>query len=436
MYTEACEATHVRGEQSGEVLDLRMTCLATNLDEVRAFGEVLAGADGEALGRAVTGVQDLTPVTRCADVALLRSTVPLPRDERTLKTVGALRRSLMEVRALNELGNFVPARQRAKALRPQVEATGYKPLLAEVLELIGHAESQVDTTQAEHTLEDSFLVAEESRDDATAALATTTLIYVVGYGLDRPEGGKRWARISNAILNRLGPGHARTRSWMLNNLAAIYVGAGDFEQARPLFEQAIAIKEETLGKEHPDVAAGLSNLAQCYLELGLTRQAVEAAGKAIAILSTHGDPDTPFIADSYDVRGTTFCSVGRYREAAQDFQEALAILHRSGESSPTHPETGSALHGLGEVKLAQADPAGAARLFEEALSLREKAELDVTIVADTRFGLARALWDSGGDRTRARSLATQARTIFAAHDRTKREQVVTAWLEAHKHVNR
>src|SRR5258707_13249982 len=31
MYTEACEATHVRGEQSAEVLDLRMACLQERL---------------------------------------------------------------------------------------------------------------------------------------------------------------------------------------------------------------------------------------------------------------------------------------------------------------------------------------------------------------------------------------------------------------------
>ena len=37
MYQETCEATHVRGEQSAEVLDLRMRCLANNLDEVRAL---------------------------------------------------------------------------------------------------------------------------------------------------------------------------------------------------------------------------------------------------------------------------------------------------------------------------------------------------------------------------------------------------------------
>ena len=37
MYVEACEATHVRGEQSAEVLDLRMACLHEWLDGLRAL---------------------------------------------------------------------------------------------------------------------------------------------------------------------------------------------------------------------------------------------------------------------------------------------------------------------------------------------------------------------------------------------------------------
>ncbi len=40
MYQETCEATHVRGEQSEEVLDLRMRCLNENLDDVRALTTV------------------------------------------------------------------------------------------------------------------------------------------------------------------------------------------------------------------------------------------------------------------------------------------------------------------------------------------------------------------------------------------------------------
>src|SRR5262249_17292967 len=43
-YTDACEATQVRGEQSAEVLDLRMACLDDDLSAMSALARVLSGA--------------------------------------------------------------------------------------------------------------------------------------------------------------------------------------------------------------------------------------------------------------------------------------------------------------------------------------------------------------------------------------------------------
>ena len=51
MYAEACEATHVRGEQSAEVLDLRMDCLNRNRDSLRALTDVFATADADTVGQ-------------------------------------------------------------------------------------------------------------------------------------------------------------------------------------------------------------------------------------------------------------------------------------------------------------------------------------------------------------------------------------------------
>ncbi|HXU05417.1 MAG TPA: protein kinase [Polyangia bacterium] len=82
MYLQTCEATHIRGEQSAEVLDLRMSCLNDNLDQVRALTDVLATANVAAVSHAVTATQDLTPVSRCADLALLRSALPSPATKR------------------------------------------------------------------------------------------------------------------------------------------------------------------------------------------------------------------------------------------------------------------------------------------------------------------------------------------------------------------
>ena len=70
MYLETCTATHVQGEQSADVLDLRMSCLNDNLDQVRALTDTLLAADAEVVSRAASAAVNLTPVARCADVEI------------------------------------------------------------------------------------------------------------------------------------------------------------------------------------------------------------------------------------------------------------------------------------------------------------------------------------------------------------------------------
>ena len=54
----------------------------------------------------------------------------------------------------------------------------------------------------------------------------------------------------------------------LNNLAGLYQVQGDYARALPLYERALAIDEKTLEPEHPDVATTLNNLAVLYLSQG------------------------------------------------------------------------------------------------------------------------------------------------------------------------
>ena len=58
----------------------------------------------------------------------------------------------------------------------------------------------------------------------------------------------------------LGERHPDTAS-SLNNLAALLRAQGDYAAARPLFEQALAICKAVLGERHPDTATSLNNLA-------------------------------------------------------------------------------------------------------------------------------------------------------------------------------
>src|SRR5258706_5616758 len=69
MHLEACEATRVRGDQSEEMLDLRVECLQERLAEVKAQVDVLAHADARMVEKAVPAVRSLPPIAACADAA-------------------------------------------------------------------------------------------------------------------------------------------------------------------------------------------------------------------------------------------------------------------------------------------------------------------------------------------------------------------------------
>ena len=82
---------------------------------------------------------------------------------------------------MRDVANFRrgPA-SRAVALRPRVEATGYRPLLAELLELIGCMPAVMQPSRERRPCIEALFTAEAAHDDATAARAAADLVYLVG----------------------------------------------------------------------------------------------------------------------------------------------------------------------------------------------------------------------------------------------------------------
>jgi hypothetical protein len=50
----------------------------------------------------------------------------------------------------------------------------------------------------------------------------------------------------------------------LDNLARVHELAGDFAEAESMYQEALRITEDLLGKHHPDYAIGLGKLASLY----------------------------------------------------------------------------------------------------------------------------------------------------------------------------
>jgi tetratricopeptide (TPR) repeat protein len=51
-------------------------------------------------------------------------------------------------------------------------------------------------------------------------------------------------------------------------LAALYNNQGKYAEAEPLYQRALAIREQVLGPTHPDVGQSLNNLAALYNSQG------------------------------------------------------------------------------------------------------------------------------------------------------------------------
>ncbi len=97
-----------------------------------------------------------------------------------------------------------------------------------------------------------------------------------------------------------------------------------------------------------------------------------------------------------------------------------------------HPNLAYSFHGIGVCRVDLGRPELAIDPLESALSLRRKAA-DPGELGQTAFALARALWNSRADRSRAIELARQASEQLADVEPFGRESpeahAVARWLE-------
>ena len=80
----------------------------------------------------------------------------------------------------------------------------------------------------------------------------------------------------------LGPNHPDVAA-SLNNLAALYQAEGQYAAAEPLYTRALAINEKARGPDHPDVATLLENISALYTNMGKTDEAEKLTDRAAKI---------------------------------------------------------------------------------------------------------------------------------------------------------
>ena len=67
-------------------------------------------------------------------------------------------------------------------------------------------------------------------------------------------------------------------------MASLYDSQGKYNEAEPLYQQALALRQKLLGDDHPDVASSLNNLAGLYKSQGRYNEAEPLYQQALNIL--------------------------------------------------------------------------------------------------------------------------------------------------------
>jgi eukaryotic-like serine/threonine-protein kinase len=423
MYEDACEATHVRGDQSDEVLDLRMSCLSDRLGNVRALTDVFAKADEGVVLNAVSAAGTLPAVDDCADVPALRAVVKPPPDGSTSRRVEALGGEVAVVSALRATGQCTKAEQRGGRLVEEARDTKYRPLIADSLLAVGlMGDFCGDPEVAVGRLKEAYAEATKAHADLIAAEAAVNIPSLAVNRLGAGAMARDWVQIAAATIDRLG-GNDRLRGMVLSGEASVYRSEHDLARLVATTREAQLVTAKALGKDHPLAIVGLTNLGDALASAGRYDEALSADRIAREAGERVLGSEHPEVAGTISNECEVLNHLGRYAEAQIECERAMAIWREAG-TDETMRSFG--LTALGVALLGQGRPGEAVAPLTEAVEARVAGHLGPELVGESRFVLARALWSRPAARSRALMLARQARADSMSDAKAVAE--IDAWL--------
>ncbi len=362
--TEACEATRVRGEQSAELLDLRMSCLERKLYEIEAVVAVLGAASDTTVENAAEAVPGTGTLAECADAAQLLASARRGLLPGTTPQEQALQRTRAEISARAAAGDYRSALDRSQQLGDGPPALRRSTTWAEMLLERWHLQRKLGDTR------DAGLLAAIHAAEASGALQALVEGWL-DLALLRAEGkaqGSASEALGHALalservppsrefnhdslsmqanvamaqsdfaraeaLNRkllalkeadLGP-TALSTGITLSNLGLTLIRQGRYDEAEPLVQRALEIKRAALGDEHPDLVPVLERLARLARAANRWEQALELTERTLRLRLDAYGPRHPMVAASKRDLGTVYMYLGRKKEALAAAREGLEL---------------------------------------------------------------------------------------------------------------
>jgi tetratricopeptide (TPR) repeat protein/predicted Ser/Thr protein kinase len=332
-HRRACEATRVRGEQTEEVMELRMRCLRRRRAELDALLDVLARPDRELLSSPAQIASGLTSPAACDQVEALAAARP-PADPGKRAEIerieGVLAKGLAQLAVLR----YEPAAAQLAEALAAAERTGHRPLIAEIQLQRGLAAvEEQGWADAEERLHRAVELAEQAGDDRVRALA---FVHLVGVAANTGRYGEaeRWTRYAQATIERLGGDRALLAPLDLR-VAEAQRARGQAKQAEATYRRAIERLAAVHGAQSREVGLAHRDLAMALSEVNEHERAFAELARARDVLLAAFGPDNPEAAATTGLMGSVRYDQKRFDEAlALGREEQGALLRYFGASHP------------------------------------------------------------------------------------------------------
>lgn len=435
QYRDACEATHVRHEQSAFALDLRMTCLERRRRGLQATVDVLLDADTDVARRAQDVANALPPVSTCGDVERLVTTAPPPDDPADLAEIEAIEGELTGIDSLIHVRRTDAALAALDALVDRVDALGYAPLRigvkrrrGAILARTGEDEAGIDE------LEEALALALETelwREASTVArtiarrrigaaplLGEAEIYADMALSLARSEAAlpeDRWyamrtlasvhqaqsrnddaleefertRQLAKRTFGESSPQYAETSRAQ----AQLHARLGHYEEAEPLLAHALSVTEENRGVNHPDVADVLATFAILHGRQGEYEEAATLLERTVRIYNDAAGPDSPYTARARINYGVALKGLKRYEEARDQLVRAKDVFEKL--HGKDHHRVADVLQSLGMLAALEKDYDAAVGHLERSTKIYEQTfgvmHLDVALFHQELGGVYRKM---------------------------------------------
>ncbi|CAF4010533.1 unnamed protein product [Adineta steineri] len=162
----------------------------------------------------------------------------------------------------------------------------------------------------------------------------------------------------------------KDKAYIYYQVGSIKDAQGKYEEALLTHEKALAIREQSLPPNHPDLAKSYNNIGNVNSHMGNYPTALSYYKKALQIWQRSLSPNHPDLAMFYNSIGNVHDTMGSYPEALSSHEKALAIREQSLPHN--HPHLAKSYNNIGNAHNHMGNYPTALSYYEKALEISQQ----------------------------------------------------------------